>query len=70
MQGKRRSRRGTGHLYQKHDRWYGQWYVRGNRVKRSLGPVRQPGTTDGLTQRQPQARMLEAMAATDSAPRP
>ena len=70
MQGKKRSRRGTGHLYQKDDRWYGQWYVRGNRVKRSLGPVRQPGTTDGLTQRQAQARMLEAMAATDSAPAP
>ncbi len=43
MPGKTRSRRGTGHLYQKDDRWYGQWYVRGKRVKRSLGPVRQPG---------------------------
>ena len=70
MQGKKRSRRGTGHLYQKDDRWYGQWYVRGKRVKRSLGPVRQPGASDGLTQRQAQARMLEAMAATDSAPAP
>src|SRR5450755_3048808 len=60
MQGKTRSRRGTGHLYQKDDRWYGQWYVRGKRVKRSLGPVRQPGADDGLTKRQAQARMLEA----------
>jgi len=70
MQGKNRSRRGTGHLYQKDDRWYGQWYVRGKRVKRSLGPVRQAGANDGLTQRQAQARMLEAMAASDSAPAP
>jgi integrase len=70
MQAKKRSRRGTGHLYQKDDRWYGQWYVRGKRVKRSLGPVRQPGGNDGLTMRQAQARMLETMAATDSAPAP
>ena len=70
MQGKNRSRRGTGHLYQKDDRWYGQWYVRGKRVKRSLVPVRQPGTSDGLTKRQAQARMLDAMAKTDSAPAP
>jgi hypothetical protein len=70
MQGKNRSRRGTGHLYQKDDRWYGQWYVRGKRTKRSLGPVRQAGASDGLTRRQAQARMLEAMAATDSPPAP
>ena len=70
MQGRNRSRRGTGHLYQKDDRWYGQWYVRGKRVKRSLGPVRQPGASDGLTKRQAQARMLDAMAKTDSAPAP
>jgi hypothetical protein len=40
------------------------------RVKRSLGPVRQPGANDGLTKRQAQARMLEAMTETDSAPAP
>jgi integrase len=70
LPGKTRSRRGTGHLYQKDDRWYGQWYVRGKRVKRSLGPVKQPGADDGVTKRQAQARMLEAMAETDSAPVP
>ena len=70
MQGKNRSRRGTGHLYQKDDRWYGQWYIRGKRVKRSLGPVRQPGASDGLTKRQAQVRMLEVMTETDSAPAP
>jgi hypothetical protein len=70
MQGTKRSRRGTGHLYQKDDRWYGHWYVRGNRVKRSLGPVRLPGANDGLTKRQAQARMIEVMADTESAPAP
>jgi integrase len=70
MQGQNRSRRGTGHLYQKDDRWYGQWYVRGRRVKRSLGPVRQPGANDGLTKRQAQARMLVAMTQTEAAPAP
>jgi integrase len=70
MQGQKRSRRGTGHLYSKDDRWYGQWYVRGKRIKRSLGPVRLPGANDGLTKRQAQARMLEAMAASQSAPAP
>jgi hypothetical protein len=70
MQGQKRGRRGTGHLYQKDDRWYGQWYVHGKRVKRSLGPVRLPGANDGLTKRQAQARMLEVMAGTESAPAP
>ena len=70
MQAKNRSRRGTGHLYQKDDRWYGQWYVRGKHVKRSLGPVRQPGANDGLTKRQAQARTLEAMSEMHSGPAP
>ena len=48
-QAKKRRPRGTGAVLQKGDRWYGQWYIRGRLVKRSLGPVRQPGTRDGLT---------------------
>ena len=41
--------RGTGELFTKANTWYGRWYVRGKPVKRSLGPVRQPGTRIGLT---------------------
>src|SRR5438046_1842897 len=44
--------RGTGAVFKKSDRWYGQWYVRGRLVKRSLGPVRPAGTRDGLTKAQ------------------
>ncbi len=40
---KRRRPRGTGAVFQKGDRWYGQWYLRGRLVKRSLGPVRVRG---------------------------
>ena len=48
----RRRPRGTGAVFQKGDRWYGQWYARGRLVKRSLGPVRPVGTRDGLTRTQ------------------
>lgn len=43
---------GTGSLFKKHDNWYGQWRVGGRLVKRKIGPVRPPGTRDGLTQAQ------------------
>ena len=41
--------RGTGHVFPKGNRWYGEFYIRGRKVKRSLGPIRQPGTRIGLT---------------------
>ena len=43
---------GTGSLFVKGDKWYGRWWVGEQRVKRVLGPVRTPGTTDGLTRTQ------------------
>ena len=66
----RRRPRGTGAVFQKGDRWYGQWYVRGRLVKRSLGPVRPVGTRDGLTRTQAESRLREMMQETDSAPEP
>ena len=70
----RRSRarrpRGTGAVFHKGDRWYGQWYVRGRLVKRSLGPVRPVGTRDGLTRTQAESHLREMMQETDSAPEP
>jgi hypothetical protein len=44
---RQRRPRGTGAVIEKGNRWYGQWYVRGRLVKRSLGPVREPGSRDG-----------------------
>ena len=57
-------------MVEKGNRWYGQWYVRGRLVKRSLGPMRQPGSRDGLTRTQAEARLRELMLETDSAPPP
>jgi integrase len=62
--------RGTGAVLQKGSRWYGQWYVRGRIVKRSLGPVREPGTRNGLTRSQAEARLRELMIEADAAPAP
>jgi integrase len=66
----RRRPRGTGAVFQKSDRWYGQWYLRGRLVKRSLGPVRVAGSRDGLTRTQAEARLRELMIEVDSAPPP
>jgi integrase len=65
-----RSRRGTGNVFQKGSAWYGRFYARGERVKRSLGPMRQPGSRDGLTKVQAEARLRELMANAASAPAP
>jgi integrase len=54
-------------VFQKGDRWYGQWYVRGRLVKRSLGPVRAAGSREGLTRTQAEARVRELMEETNSA---
>ncbi len=63
----RRRPRGTGAVFQKGDRWYGQWYVRGRLVKRSLGPVRVAGSRHGLTGTQAEARLRELILEVDSA---
>lgn len=41
---------GTGRLYEKHGSWYGRWRTaEGRRLNRRVGPIRQSGTSDGLT---------------------
>jgi integrase len=67
---RQRRPRGTGAVVAKRNRWYGQWYVRGRLVKRSLGPIRQAGSRDGLTRTQAEARLRELMLQADSAPPP
>jgi hypothetical protein len=61
--------RGTGAVFEKGNRWYGQWYLRGRLVKRSLGAVREPGSREGLTRTQAEARLPELMLETSSARR-
>ncbi len=62
--------RGTGTIVEKHDAYYGQWRVRGKPVLRKLGPVRKPGTREGLTKSQAEARLRELMSETAKAPVP
>lgn len=62
--------RGTGHVFPKGNTWYGEFYVRGKKVKRSLGPVRQPGTRIGLTKTMAEAQLREKMAQIAKAPVP
>ena len=41
---------GTGELYEKHGSYYGRWRTSdGRKLNRKVGPVRSPGSSDGLT---------------------
>ena len=62
-----RSRRafGSGTLYVEKGIYYGRWYTTaGGRANRRVGPVRQAGTTTGLTKRQAEARLRQLMDGT------
>jgi integrase len=52
---------GTGTLYVKAGAWYGRWLVGERRTNRKLGPVRQPGTKDGLTRSQAERELRRRM---------
>ena len=53
---------GTGAVLEVNGVYYGKWRVAGRQVKRRLGPVRKPGTRDGLTKTQAEARLRELVA--------
>jgi integrase len=59
---------GTGSIIEKHGIYHGQWRVGGRRVMRKLGPVRKPGTSDGLTRTDAEARLRTLMAAVTDPP--
>ena len=48
---------GTGTLYVKAGAYYGRWRIGDRRVNRRLGPVRQPGSREGLTRAQAEAQL-------------
>jgi hypothetical protein len=52
------------HLYQKAGAWYGRWRVGDRRINRQLGPVRAPGTREGLTRAQAERELRRRMEAT------
>lgn len=53
---------GSGSLYTVTDAaggetWYGKWRANGRQIKRKIGPVRTPGTRQGLTRAQAEAEL-------------
>jgi hypothetical protein len=56
--------RGTGRIFEKHGSWYGQWAG----LTRKLGPVRAPGSRNGLTRAMAEARLRDRISETAKAP--
>jgi hypothetical protein len=52
---------GGGSLFRKGSAWYGQWRVSGRLVKRRIGPMRQPGSREGLTRAQAERELQRRM---------
>ena len=61
---------GTGNLRVRRGAWYGQWWIGDRRVQRKLGPVRQPGTREGLTRKQAEAELRRRMQEGGAVSRP
>jgi integrase len=59
---------GSGSIFEYRGSWYGKWWLDGRQVKRKLGPKRTPGSADGLTKPQAEARLREAMAQVSAPP--
>jgi hypothetical protein len=57
---------GTGSVYQQGASWYGRWYQNGKRIKRKIGPIRQPGSRDGLTEKMAAKRLQRMMLEADA----
>jgi integrase len=62
---------GTGQLYVKQGAWYGRWRTSdGRRLNRRLGPVREPGSAEGLTRSEAERVFRKAREAEEATPRP
>jgi hypothetical protein len=55
------ARQANGAAHQKAGSWYGRWLVGDRRVNRRLGPVREPGTREGLTRSQGERELRRRM---------
>ncbi len=64
----RKRQYGTGSIFEKRNAWYGQWRVRNRSVTRKLGPIRNPGSRDGLTRKMAEARLRKLMAEVTATP--
>ena len=61
---------GSGSLFERNEQWFGKWRVGNRQIKRKLGPKRKPGTREGLTRAQAEARLRAAMSDPSIAPIP
>jgi integrase len=62
---------GTGQLYEKHGSYYGRWWtLDGRQPNRRIGPVRTPGSNDGLTRAQAEAAFRRMQDEEERTPRP
>jgi integrase len=48
---------GTGSLHEYRGCWYGKWRIGDRQIKRKIGAKRKPGTRQGLTRKQAEARL-------------
>jgi integrase len=59
---------GSGSIRELGGTYYGRWYVDGSRVEKVIGPIRKPGTKDGLTKAMAEARLRTLMGETKAPP--
>jgi integrase len=63
--------RGTGHLYEKWGSYYGRWRTLDGRwLNRVIGPVRAPGSNNGLTRAQAERAFRRLQDVEERTPRP
>ncbi len=59
---------GTGSIIEINGVYFGKWRIGDRQIKRKLGPVRKPGTRDGLTRTMAEAKLRALMAEVTAAP--
>jgi integrase len=62
---------GTGSLYPSENgrTWVGHWRSNGRQLKRTVGPIRHPGSRTGLTRTQAEAKLRELISEVEVRPR-
>jgi integrase len=59
---------GSGSIFVRGGSYFGKWRQGGRQVKRKLGPVRRPGTREGLTKARAEARLRTLMSGATVTP--
>ena len=59
---------GSGSIFEYNGAYFAKWRIGDRQIKRKLGPVRKPGTRDGLTRPMAEAKLRAVIAETTIAP--